>query len=72
MTTLGRQVEVRPEMAEVLTSGWGAGGSDPAGWPNVLRLIVGETYEDPEGSSAREVTAGMDRGPEEFARAAGR
>lgn len=47
VTTLGRQVDSQPDM-RVDTSGHGAGGSDPIGWPNVLRLIVGEVTSAPE------------------------
>jgi uncharacterized protein (TIGR00299 family) protein len=41
VTTLGFQVESLPEM-RVTMSGYGAGGTDPSGWPNVLHLSVGE------------------------------
>jgi pyridinium-3,5-bisthiocarboxylic acid mononucleotide nickel chelatase len=41
VTTHGRQVETLPQM-RVAISGCGAGGSDPPGWPNVLRLTVGD------------------------------
>ncbi len=41
VTTLGSQVDPLPRL-RVVTSGYGAGGSDPPGWPNVLHLTVGE------------------------------
>ena len=41
VTTLARQAEALPEMHQKVT-GCGAGGSDPRGWPNALRLTVGE------------------------------
>jgi pyridinium-3,5-bisthiocarboxylic acid mononucleotide nickel chelatase len=41
VTTHGRQVKTMPQL-RVAVSGCGAGGSDPPGWPNVLRLTVGE------------------------------
>jgi uncharacterized protein (DUF111 family) len=41
VTTLGSQAESLPEM-RVTMSGYGAGGTDPRGWPNVLHLSVGE------------------------------
>lgn len=41
VTTIGLQVEALPAM-RVQSSGYGAGGSDYHGWPNVLRLVVGE------------------------------
>ncbi len=41
VTTLGVQIDSPPEM-RVDRTGFGAGGSDPVGWPNVLRLVVGE------------------------------
>jgi pyridinium-3,5-bisthiocarboxylic acid mononucleotide nickel chelatase len=41
VTTLGFQIDAPPEL-RVDRTGCGAGGSDPAGWPNVLRLVVGE------------------------------
>ncbi len=41
VTTLGSQVQALPRL-HVATSGYGAGGSDPPGWPNVLHLTVGE------------------------------
>lgn len=39
-TSLGTQVPCRPPMT-VERVGIGAGGADPAGWPNVLRLTLG-------------------------------
>lgn len=42
VTTLGSQVEALPALQSA-TSGYGAGGSDPPGWSNVLHLTVGET-----------------------------
>ncbi len=42
VTTLGAQVETMPAL-RVERTGHGAADSDPPGWPNVLRLIVGET-----------------------------
>ena len=41
VTALGRQVTSPPRMRAQLC-GNGAGSSDPLGWPNVLRLMVGE------------------------------
>jgi len=46
VTTLGRQVDAMPDL-RVDLSGYGAGGSDPPGWSNVLRLIVGEATAVP-------------------------
>jgi uncharacterized protein (TIGR00299 family) protein len=54
ITTLGVQVDVMPSL-RVETTGLGAGGSDPEGWTNVLRLVVGE------GSAAADTAA--DAGP---------
>ena len=47
VTTLGLQVDSLPEV-RVERSGCGAAGSDPPGWPNVLRLRVGEAASSPE------------------------
>jgi uncharacterized protein (DUF111 family) len=41
VTTIGIQVGGIPMMRRG-TSGYGAGSSDPRGWPNVLRLVTGE------------------------------
>lgn len=41
VTTLGRQVESFPAMS-VKRTGYGAGGADTPGWPNVLRVVIGE------------------------------
>lgn len=41
ITTLGTQVDTVPAL-HVRAVGIGAGGSDPEGWSNVLRLVVGE------------------------------
>ncbi len=41
VTTLGRQVESFPAL-RVKQVGYGAGGADPPGWPNVLRVVLGE------------------------------
>ncbi|MHB0979421.1 MAG: nickel pincer cofactor biosynthesis protein LarC [Thermoleophilia bacterium] len=42
VTTLGRQVESFPAMS-VKRTGYGSGGADTPGWPNVLRVIIGES-----------------------------
>ncbi|MHB0981331.1 MAG: nickel pincer cofactor biosynthesis protein LarC [Thermoleophilia bacterium] len=44
VTTLGRQVTSFPTMT-VGRVGYGAGGADPHGWPNLLRLTIGERIE---------------------------
>jgi uncharacterized protein (DUF111 family) len=61
VTTLGRQVDALPEM-RVELAGCGAGGSDPPGWPNVLRLIVGEVAFLPEGLGAELLAGEADLG----------
>lgn len=42
LTTLGRQVESFPAL-RVRRVGYGAGGADTPGWPNVLRVVLGES-----------------------------
>jgi hypothetical protein len=42
VTTLGEQVAAMPAL-RVARSGHGAASSDPPGWANVLRLVVGDT-----------------------------
>jgi pyridinium-3,5-bisthiocarboxylic acid mononucleotide nickel chelatase len=56
VTTLGRQLETMPAL-RVEAAGYGAADSDPPGWPNVLRLIVGEETRVGEMSAAGEGTA---------------
>lgn len=41
VTTLGRQVESFPAL-RVTRVGYGAGSADTPGWPNVLRVVLGE------------------------------
>jgi pyridinium-3,5-bisthiocarboxylic acid mononucleotide nickel chelatase len=42
MTTLGAQVAQVP-LLRVERDGYGAGAADPEGWPNCLRMVLGET-----------------------------
>lgn len=39
----------RPAM-HVTSTGYGAGGRDPEGWPNVFRLWIGDAIDQPRGS----------------------
>jgi uncharacterized protein (TIGR00299 family) protein len=50
VTTLGRQVDALPEL-RVARVGYGAGGADPKGWPNLLRIIIGERVPEPFAAS---------------------
>jgi uncharacterized protein (TIGR00299 family) protein len=44
VTTLGRHVPSLPAMT-VGRVGYGAGGADPEGWPNLLRVVIGAPIE---------------------------
>jgi hypothetical protein len=54
VTTLGQQVESFPTL-RVTRVGYGAGGADTPGWPNVLRVVLGEPV----------ATGGQDARPDE-------
>jgi uncharacterized protein (TIGR00299 family) protein len=59
VTALGRQVAVLPALRSEAV-GYGAGGADPEGWPNVARLVIGEAEvvgSDYDGAFAEEPPA---------------
>jgi pyridinium-3,5-bisthiocarboxylic acid mononucleotide nickel chelatase len=54
----------RPELA-VESAGYGAGGRDPAGYPNVLRVWVGEPIQSGRRSEMLEIETNIDDMPAE-------
>lgn len=53
----------RPAM-QITATGYGAGGRDPEGWPNVLRLWIGDALEQPRSSMVLIETNIDDMNPE--------
>jgi pyridinium-3,5-bisthiocarboxylic acid mononucleotide nickel chelatase len=40
----------QPSFSQVQSAGYGAGTKDPSGWPNVVRVVIGEAPETQSGS----------------------